>query len=205
MNSPTLTPLPALAEQPRVQVSVEPDPDAALVASARNGDRAALEAIYRKYVRRVYNLVYRMVSDRQVTEDVTQEVFYQVYRNLAMFSGHSRFYTWLFRVATNVALAQGRRMHRHTSRQVPYEDWHPSTSPYTDPPTAAISRGELARVQAALEVLPERHRTMLVLGVVQELPYIDISEILGITVDAVKGRMHRAREALREQLEGVPA
>lgn len=176
------------------------DPDAALVERAQAGDRAAFEELYRKYVRRVFNLVYRTVSDPSVTEDVTQEVFLQVYRNLPSFRGTSKFYTWLFRVAFNVALVHARRVGLQRARQLPFEDWHPSTAPHTRPDQAAEAREELSRVERALADLAPAHRSILVLGAIQEHSYREISRILGISVIAVKGRLHRAREALHAAL-----
>jgi len=178
-----------------LSVLTTPDPDAALVARAQSGDRGALEAIYRKYIRRVYNLVYRVVGDAQHTEDLAQEVFYQVYRNLDRFQGRSRFYTWLFRVATNVAVAHGRKL-ASRGRETAFEDRHPSTNVYANPATVAESRDTFQRLDRALKAMPAAHRAMIVLGPIQHHSYEELSQILGISENAVKARMHRARASL---------
>src|SRR6266849_1992216 len=85
-------------------VPVSEDADADRVSRALNGDRPAFEELYAKYLRKVYNLVFRLVGTAQEAEEVTQEAFYQIYKTLPRFQGRSSFYTWIFRIATNVAL-----------------------------------------------------------------------------------------------------
>ena len=177
----------------------EPDPDAALVAQAQQGDRRALEALYRKYVGRIYNLVFRITADRQRAEDMTQEAFLQIYRSLHRFQGRSRFYTWAFRVATNVALARARST-AHADREVPFDDHHASPSAYADPELSAERRDMFERLEAAMRRMPPQLRAMIVLGPIQSHTYEQIAEILGISVDAVKGRMYRARVNLHAVL-----
>ena len=98
----------SLAALPTTEIA-DHEPD--VVTRAVNGDRPAFEELYHKYVRKVFNLVYRMVGSAQEAEEVTQEVFYQAYKNLSGFQGRSKFYTWIFRIATNVSL-------QHVKRQV---------------------------------------------------------------------------------------
>lgn len=173
------------------------DPDRALVAQAQRGDRAALEAIYLKYVKRIYNLVIRLGADRQNAPDLTQEAFLQIYRSLPRFEGRSRFYTWAFRIATNVALAGARRRAPAT----PFADDHAQAGMHADPVLTAERRAMYERIEAALAQLSPIHRTMMVLGPIQGHSYHEIAAILGISVDAVKGRMHRARVSLIAALE----
>ena len=136
-----------------------------------------------------------MVGDAQQTEDLAQEVFYQVYRNLDRFQGRSRFYTWLFRVATNVAVAHGRKLSSR-ARETSFEDHHESTNAYANPATVAESRETFQRLDRALRTMPPAHRAMIVLGPIQHHSYEELSQILGITENAVKARMHRARASL---------
>jgi RNA polymerase sigma factor (sigma-70 family) len=86
-------------------------PDSELIARIQGGDRSAFEALYKRYVKKIYGLVFRMVGTAQEAEEVTQEAFFQVYKAIPNFQGKSSFYTWIYRIATNVAL-------QHVKKQV---------------------------------------------------------------------------------------
>lgn len=180
--------------------------DADLVAKAAAGDRSAFGEIYRRYVRRIFTLALRMLNTADEAEDVTQEVFLQAYKNLAGFQGRSGFYTWIYRVACNTCL-QARKKSRHRREQLPLEtvnDMALSQSVTGQPrgPEAEVERRVLmSRVAEALDSLPETQRLVMVLGPIQGHSYAQISEILGVSPDVVKGRLHRGRESVRRLLE----
>jgi RNA polymerase sigma-70 factor (ECF subfamily) len=181
----------------------QPDTELELVDRARQGDRGAFEQLYRRHLRKVYNLVFRLVGSAQEAEEVTQEVFYQAYRNLAGFESRSSFYTWIFRVATNVALQHVKRQAR-LRREASLDDVPDgvlcSGSRTRGPEAEAESREVYRALGRALHRLPPNQRTVLVLGPIQGHTYGQMAEILGTNEEVVKGRLHRARENLRTLL-----
>lgn len=182
------------------------DQELDVVTRAVNGDRAAFEELYHKYVRKVYNLVYRMVGSAQEAEEVTQEVFYQACKNLAGFQGRSRFYTWIFRIATNVALQYAKKQSRRR-RDTSFDeaiDAHRTpagTAPGTDPEKEVQSRSLYRALDLAVRRLPPNQRAVMILGPIQGHTYDQMALILGTNEEVIKGRLHRARENIREFLK----
>lgn len=182
---------------------VVPRPDDDLVERALAGDRPAFEELYRKTVRRVFNLVMRLVGTGEEAEEITQEVYCQVYRNLSRFEGRSSFYTWVFRIATNVSLQyvkwRARRMKDTPIAFIP-ETQLPQRGGIrdTDPERESERRALYRRLGRALQLLPASQRMVLVLGPIQGHSYDEMSKILGFSTNVIKGRLHRAREKLRE-------
>ena len=187
-----------------------PHPDDELVNRALAGDRPAFEELYRKTVRRVFNLVLRLVGTVQEAEEITQEVYCQVYRNLPRFEGRSSFYTWVFRIATNVSLQyvkwRSRRAKDTPIMFIP-ESQLPRRGGFRDhdPEREAEQRALYRKLGAALGKLPAAQRLVLVLGPIQGHSYEEMSKILGISTNVIKGRLHRARENLRELLRAETA
>src|SRR5579884_578488 len=89
------------------------DPDLSLVRLSQTGDHAAFQALYSKYLKRVHQLVFRMIGSSEQAEEVTQEAFYQIYRGLRNFGERSQFYTWLYRVVINVTLQHFKKQASH--------------------------------------------------------------------------------------------
>jgi RNA polymerase sigma-70 factor (ECF subfamily) len=167
------------------------------------------ERVYHDYAPRVYNMARRMVSNEKDAEDVTQEVFLQVVRKLSTFRGESAFPTWLHRVTINAALA-------HRRKQAAREDTH-ITNPLDDlleqgrqlgsdrvdfgpPEEQLIDHEERQLIDRAIAALPAIYHTVLVLSDLDGLPDAEIGVRLGLTVPAVKTRLHRARLLLRDRL-----
>lgn len=182
-----------------------PHPDDELVDRALSGDRTAFEELYRKTVRRVFNLVLRLVGSVQEAEEITQEVYCQVYRNLPRFEGRSSFYTWVFRIATNVSL-QYVKWRSRRAKDTPIifipESELPRRGGFReyDPEREAERRALYRQLGEALGKLPAAQRLVLVLGPIQGHSYEEMSKILGISTNVIKGRLHRARENLRSFL-----
>jgi RNA polymerase sigma-70 factor (ECF subfamily) len=187
------------------RVQPQPSPDDELVQRALGGDRPAFEELYRKTVRRVFNLVLRLVGTVQEAEEITQEVFTQVYRNLGRFEGRSSFYTWVFRIATNVSL-QYVKWRARRAKDTPLMFIPESQLPRRgslrehDPEQEAERRALYRKISEALTKLPPGQRVVLVLGPIQGHSYEEMSKILGISTNVIKGRLHRARENLRDLL-----
>jgi RNA polymerase sigma-70 factor (ECF subfamily) len=167
------------------------------------------EEIYEKHAPRVYNLARRLLGNAPDAEDVTQDVFLQVVRNLPTFRGEAAFSTWLYRVAVNAALAYRRKRALREGRRVPdpLEEFAEDGS-HRAPVRRWVSRPEqqlLDReahqvIEQAIAGLPESYRDVYVLADVEELASAEIAEMLGLSVAAVKSRLHRARLLMRKAL-----
>jgi RNA polymerase sigma-70 factor, ECF subfamily len=154
----------------------------------------------------------RILRNEEEARDALQEAFVLAFRGLPRFAGESRLSTWLHRILVNAALMQLRRRRAHPEEPIEpllpqfLEDGH-STLTYGDWPEDAerrLERAELrGRVRATIDRLPGTYRTVLLLRDIEELPTTDVAELLGVSANAVKIRLHRARQALREQLDPI--
>lgn len=170
---------------------------------------ARVEKLFHEYATRVYNLVRRMLGNEADAEDVTQEVFAQVVRKLPTFRGEAALATWLYRIAVNAALALRRKRATRTRHEVPdvLEDFlsdgrHgvPVRRWAATPDEIALNHEAHEVIEAAIRRLPEVYRDVYVLADVEELPNPEIAAALGLTVGAVKSRLHRARLLMRNAL-----
>jgi len=168
------------------------------------------EQIFREYAPQVYTLARRLLGNETDAEDVTQEVFVQVLRKLATFRGEAAFPTWLYRVTVNAALAYRRKRGLQEDHRVPYdplaefrEDGShcvPVRRWALPPDQVAVEHETHRLIEAAIDQLPEIYRDVFVLADVEELSNADIAEMLGLSVAAVKSRLHRARLLMRNAL-----
>jgi RNA polymerase sigma-70 factor (ECF subfamily) len=167
------------------------------------------EEIFKKYAPRVYNLARRMLSHEADAEDVTQDVFVQVLRHLHTFRGEAAFTTWLYRVTVNAALNFRRRRAARTAQRLaePLEDFAangqhrgPVRRWAAGPEQLALDREAHQWIDAAIAQLPDMYRDVYLLADVEELPNAYIAELLGLSVAAVKSRLHRARLLMRNLL-----
>ncbi len=192
-------------------MTLQPDPDAALVDRARQGDVRAFEMLVMKYQRRIERLIGRFIRDADSVADVAQETFIRAYRAMPQFRGESAFYTWLYRIAVNTAkktLAQQKReivISESTlagNRQDDDETYRPEHD-LTDgeTPEAVLASREIARtVNAAIEALPEDLRQAVLLREVEGLSYEDIAQAMDCPIGTVRSRIFRAREAIARRL-----
>ncbi len=185
--------------------------DAALVQQARHGDVSAFERLVLRYQDRLVNTCWRLSGSREDAEDLAQEAFLKAFAALNGFQRRSGFYTWLFRIAVNLAVSHRRRTGRRSTLSLhevePARDRTDSGSHRPGPcedPAAALGRREVQScVEAALETLDDDQRAVLVLRDVEGFDYREIAAILEVSVGTVKSRLHRARMALREKLAPV--
>jgi RNA polymerase sigma-70 factor (ECF subfamily) len=185
--------------------------DQVLIEKIRTGDFQAFESLVTRYEAKVYRLALRMLRNPQDAEDALQETFLQVFRGLAGFEGRSQFSTWLFRLATNVCLMRIRHRETEPSKLLPLEDYLPKLeegdSPqmieWADrPEDALLSKESREKMMEALDKLPPEYRAVFILRDIEGFSNAETGESLGISVAAVKSRLHRARLALRGMLSG---
>ena len=181
------------------------DAESALVVRARSGDADAFGELVLQYQDRVYNMILRLVNHPEDAADVTQEVFLTAYRKLDTFRRNARFYTWIYRIATNAAFSLLRK--RVVRREVADPPEIAATRPAAqENPGARLEEQDRAdAVQGALAALDDDHRAVVVLRDVEDLSYDRIADILGVAEGTVKSRLHRGRAALRDRLKELIA
>jgi RNA polymerase sigma-70 factor, ECF subfamily len=189
-----------------------PPEEAMLLARLRAGDAAAYERWVRASAPRVLRVVRRLLRNEQDAQDVTQDAFLSAFRHLASFDGSARLSTWLHRIAVNAALMRLRSMRRHPEESIderlPRFD---AEGEHEHAPWAWAARGDAAlgsaqlrkAVRAAIDELPDLYRDVLLLRDIEELTTEEAATALGITIPALKTRLHRARLALREGLDDL--
>ena len=186
------------------------DDEAALLAALRAGDDVAYERMVSRHGGRMLAVARRLLRSEDEARDALQEAFAQAFRGLPGFAGQSRLGTWLHRIVVNAALLRLRSRRRrpeepiepllpvfaedgHTVRR--FVEWR------GDPEQLAGREQVRSRVRATIDRLPETFRTVLVLRDLEELDTAEVADRLGVTTNAVKIRLHRARQALRELIE----
>lgn len=177
-----------------------------LIRAARAGDPAAFDRLVREYQDYLYRLMVRACHHPQDAEEVASEAFVRAYERLGQFESRSSFVTWLGRIATNLCF---RRREKGQVPSVSLEEQareEEGRVPRTPPapgatPEQAALQAEMKRlIRSAVAELPEPDRTVLRLRDIEELPAAEVAARTGLTVPAVKARLHRARERLRERL-----
>ncbi len=174
------------------------DEDEDLVRSARDGDVAAFESLYRRHHGRIYGLVWRLSGgDSALAEDLLQESFVRAWQKLDSFRGESQFGTWLHRLSANVALSDRRTRVRRARHEAPLDELAERTAVGSRDVFAA-QRSDLEK---AIARLPERARTVLVLYDIEGYGHAEIAAMTGMAVGSSKAQLHRARKLVREDLE----
>lgn len=173
-----------------------------LIALAINGNSDAFGRLVCAYQDRLFTTVLHIVHCRADAEDVVQDSFVQAYIKLRSFKGKSSFYTWLYRIAVNMALSRGRRMRVRLSVEKSHQGISEEPQDPNGSPSERMEREEHAgEIRNALDALSEEHRAILVLRGVEGFDYQTIAQILNLSPGTVRSRLHRARTQLREQLD----
>ncbi len=180
--------------------------DSELIKKAKHGDAKAYEGLLKKYKNSVYNLVYRMVRDVQEAEDLTQEAFIKAFNSLTSFNEEYAFSTWLYKIATNNCIDFFRKRKLQTyslDKPIQYKDseiQHEIPDPELSPEKTILAQERSHIIQDAIETLPEKYYTAIVLRHTEEKSYEEIAEILDLPLGTVKARIFRAREMLNKVL-----
>jgi RNA polymerase sigma-70 factor (ECF subfamily) len=193
---------------PTAAVALARDPalsDLEVVERVRAGEIALYEILMRRHDRLLYRALRAFLRDEAEIEDVMQQAWVRAYGALAQFRGEARFSTWLVRIALNEARGRLRRQGGVVALAPAHEDGEPgppaAPAPGAEDPEAlAIARELLTLTERAVDQLPAPYRAVFVLRVVEGLETAETAAALGVSVEVVKTRLHRAREALRERL-----
>jgi RNA polymerase sigma-70 factor (ECF subfamily) len=172
----------------------DPAADGWLVGKARGGDVAAFEALVRRHRTRVYRIALRILGDPHDAQDVTQDVFIQVWTALAGFLGGSAFTTWLYRITVNRSL--NHRQRRRATVPLPDDDPPGGTGPADE----VVARHRAQATAEAIVSLPADQRAVFVLHQMEGFSYLEVAAILSLPEATVRGRLARARRALLDQL-----
>jgi RNA polymerase sigma-70 factor (ECF subfamily) len=176
--------------------------DARLIDESLAGRTAAFGDLVTKYQDRLYNSVVHVVGSAEEAHDVVQDAFVQAFLNLEKFKRTSAFYTWLYRIAFNVAVSRRRRQRPTVSIEQNRDATGAEPADCGPPPDDRLDQQERAdTVRGALARLPEQYRTVLVLREMDGFCYETIAELLDLPVGTVRSRLHRARMQMKELLQ----
>jgi RNA polymerase sigma-70 factor (ECF subfamily) len=189
--------------------------DVQLMLDVKGGDEQSFELLLQRYRTPLVNFLFRMVKNREQAEDLAQEVFIRVYRAREEYVPTAKFTTWLFRIATNLAL-NSLRDHRHQKLEMsidaPLTDAEESDErPFEVADKRLTVEQELVEeerkkmIRRAIEKLPEKQRAAVLLHKYQELDYVEIAKILSCSESALKSLLFRAYEMLRVELAPLVA
>jgi RNA polymerase sigma-70 factor, ECF subfamily len=191
------------------RTDLEPQSDEQLLALYIGGELTAMEVLLERHEKPLFNFVLRQIGDRARAEDLLQETFLRLVEHAGTFEGHARLRTWLFRIARNQCIDEGRkRVHRrHPSLDAAQGADGEGATLYDrigeKGPSAersTVSKEVGAAMSTAISALPEEQREVFLLRQAQQLSFKEISEITGVTENTVKSRMRYALERLQAAL-----
>ncbi|RIX46022.1 RNA polymerase sigma factor SigW [Paenibacillus nanensis] len=178
-----------------------------LARLALKGDQQAFAELVDLYQDKLYHMAYRMLSNRQEAEDVVQDTFLRVYKNLDRFDETLKFSTWIYRIATNLCIDRLRKRKQTYSLDAESQDYEGldgySMIPSDDrtPESELILSDTQRIIHQAMETLPPKYKSVMMLRYIQDLSLQEVGDILGMPVTTIKTRVHRGREFLRKKLE----
>jgi RNA polymerase sigma-70 factor (ECF subfamily) len=183
--------------------------DAEVMLRAKAGDQGAFTYLLEKYRRPMVGFMYRMTHNTAVAEELAQEVFLRVYRSRETYKADAKFSTWLYRIATNLAVNHARdTRHERPEVSVSLDEPDPATGITVDPADGQpnveenlLRRERLAAIRQHVQALPERQRLAVVMHKYQGMDYRQIGEVLKLSEAATKSLLFRAYETLREKLK----
>jgi RNA polymerase sigma-70 factor (ECF subfamily) len=187
-----------------------PASDAAIMLRVAAGDEAGFTYLAEKFHRPIIHFLYRMVRNQAIAEELAQEVFLRVYRSRQSYRAEAKFTTWLYRIATNLAVNYARDHRHERAAQSVYLD-EPDEESGTRPDVAddepsveqrLLRKERMKAIQAHVMALPERQRMAVLMHKYQELDYREIGEVLKLSESATKSLLFRAYQTLRDKLRG---
>jgi RNA polymerase sigma-70 factor (ECF subfamily) len=183
--------------------------DAEIMLRVRAGDQSAFDYLVQKYRRPLVSFMYRMARNTAAAEDLAQEVFLRVYRSRASYEASAKFTTWLYRIATNLAVNHARdTRHERPEVTVSIDEPDDDTGTTFELPDgnltaeqAMVRRERMLAIRSKVEALPEQQRLAVIMHKYQQMDYKQIAEVLKRSESATKSLLFRAYETLREQLK----
>ena len=173
-----------------------------IIERVKNGDENAFTWIVRNYQNRVANLVYKIIGDRAVVEDITQEVFIKIFESIKNYKFESALYTWIYRITVNICIDEIRRRKRNKVFGFDVVERNSGLEPADSPVERIVENRELREIlKRAMMRLPADFRVVIALREFEDLSYEEISNILGIRIGTVKSRIFRARQLLAKYLK----
>jgi RNA polymerase sigma-70 factor, ECF subfamily len=205
----SIGPQPAADATPTLSGSAVGLSDAEIMLRVKAGDESAFDFLVQKYRRAMVSFMYRMSHNAAAAEDLAQEVFLRVYRSRAGYEASAKFTTWLYRIATNLAVNHARdTRHERPENQLSLDEPDEETGTTLDLADATpnveqeiLRRERLAAIRAKVQALPERQRMAVIMHKYQQMDYKQIAEVLKLSESATKSLLFRAYETLREQLK----
>jgi RNA polymerase sigma-70 factor (ECF subfamily) len=192
-----------------VNAALDPASDAAVMLRVAAGDEASFNYLVQRYHRQIIHFLFRMVRSQAVAEELAQEVFLRVYRSRESYRAEAKFTTWLYRIATNLAVNHARDTRHERSAQTIYLD-APDEESGTTPDVAddepsveqKLLRDErMAAIRKHVMELPERQRMAVLMHKYQGMDYRQIGDVLKLSESATKSLLFRAYQTLRESLK----
>lgn len=179
-----------------------------IISASLKGDREAFRVLVEKYQTKILRLVLQIVYSKEDAEDIVQESFVKAYLSLESFRGESSFYTWIYRIAFNMAIDFKRKVARRGGDAFELSDIESGkavpSNINSDLPIDTVYRKEQSSlINKALNSLSEEHRTVIVLREIDGLSYDDIAQITGATLGTVMSRLHYARKKLQSALDEI--
>jgi RNA polymerase sigma-70 factor, ECF subfamily len=191
------------------EAAVPAGSDAEVMLRVKAGDESAFQYLVEKYRRPMVNYMYRMAHNAAAAEDLAQEVFLRVYRSREGYEATAKFTTWLYRIATNLAVNHARdTRHERPEQMVSLDEPDETTGLTMDVADSSLTveekilrRERLAAIRQRVHALPERQRLAVIMHKYQHMDYRQIGEVLKLSESATKSLLFRAYETLRGQLK----
>jgi RNA polymerase sigma-70 factor (ECF subfamily) len=189
--------------------SLDPASDAAIMLRAAAGDEAGFNYLAEKYHRPIIHFLFRMVRNQAIAEELAQEVFLRVYRSRESYRAEAKFTTWLYRIATNLAVNHARDTRHERAAQSVYLD-APDEETGTTPEVAddepsveqrLLHEERMKAIRKHITALPERQRVAVLMHKYQGMDYREIGEVLKLSESATKSLLFRAYQTLRDKLK----
>jgi RNA polymerase sigma-70 factor (ECF subfamily) len=187
----------------------EAEEDRALIARAQAGDTAAFRSLVERHQRRAFAIALSLVRDENDARELVQDAFLRVFKGLSTFQGGSSFFTWLYRIITNLSIDLIRKPGRQTSEldDARLESEEPSdVEPFLSrmdgaDPVELVRRREIgSRLSAALDALPSYHRAVIVMRELEGLSYEEMAQAMGVSKGTIMSRLFHARQKLQKAL-----
>jgi RNA polymerase sigma-70 factor, ECF subfamily len=200
----------AAASLPAAMTGGESFTDAEVMLRVKAGDQSAFDYLVQKYRRPLVSFMYRMARNSAAAEDLAQEVFLRVYRSRESYEASAKFTTWLYRIATNLAVNHARdTRHERPEVSVSLDETNDDSSTTTlqlpdgalTAEQAMVQRERLQAIRSKVEALPEQQRLAVIMHKYQQMDYKQIAEVLKKSESATKSLLFRAYETLRDQLK----